>query len=147
MVTETRATLDSLYGSIPSGASDLTYYYELDDTYFTITSSTFIGEVLAPTGIGNIADTQDAEGFGYPQLTPEYIVGADPDLILLADTQCCGQSAATVAERPGWDTMAAVRMGRIVELDDDVASRWGPRIVELVEDFVEVILVATSADA
>ena len=147
LVADTRAALDSLYSSLPDGAADLTYYYELDDTYFTITSSTFIGEVLAPTGVTNIADTQDAEGFGYPQLTPEYIVGADPDLILLADTQCCGQSAVTVGERPGWDTMAAVRMGQIVELDDDVASRWGPRIVELVEDVVDVILAATSADA
>lgn len=146
LIAETEATLDSLYDSLPAEAAELTYYYELDDTYYTITSSTFIGEVLAPTGVGNIADTQDVEGFGYPQLTPEYIVGADPDLILLADTQCCGQSAVTVADRPGWDTMSAVQQGLVVELDDDVASRWGPRIVQLVEDVVDAILMSTSGD-
>ena len=81
----------------------------------------------------NIADPADQDGFGYPQLTAEYIIGSDPDLIYLADTKCCGQSAGTVSDRPGWDAMTAVQKGTIVELDDDVASRWGPRIADLAE--------------
>ena len=62
---------------------------------------------------------------GYPQLSAEYIIEADPDLIFLADTKCCGQSPETVAERPGWDEIAAVTDGGVVPLDDDVASAVG----------------------
>jgi len=45
---------------------------------------------------------------------------------------CCAQSAQTVASRPGWSRVAAVRSGSIVRLDDSIASRWGPRLVNLV---------------
>lgn len=144
LVADTQTDLETLYSSLPVTAADLSYYYEIDDTFYSATSSSFIGELLAPTTLRNIADTQDADGLGYPQLTSEYIVGADPDVIILADTICCGQSADTVAERPGWDTMTAVVKGRIVELDDDVASRWGPRITELVEDLVDAVVANES---
>lgn len=147
LVAETQYRLDAAYGAVPADTADVAYYYELDDTYYSLTSTTFVGELLAPAGMVSIADTEDADGFGFPQLTAEYIVGADPDLILLACTEFCGQSAATVAERPGWDTMTAVSDGRIVELDDDVASRWGPRVVELVEAVVEAITSFVPADA
>ena len=71
----------------------------------------------------------------YPQLSAEYVIKSDPDLIVLADTKCCQQSAQTVAARPGWDAIAAVRNGQVIPMDDDVASRWGPRIV----DFIRII--------
>ena len=57
------------------------------------------------------------------------MVAADPDVIVLTDTICCGQSAATVAARPGWDRISAVRTGSIVRVDDSIAQRWGPRLV------------------
>ena len=115
------------------GDATLTYYYELSETYFSATSSTFIGSLIGQLGLQNIADPADADGaaFGFPQLTAEFIIAADPDLILLADTLCCGQTAAAVAARPGWETMSAVVGGGVVELNDDIASRWGPRIVDL----------------
>ena len=108
----------------------LTYYHELDKSLFTATSKTFIGQLYAQLGLRNIADKADKEGSGYPQLSPEYVIKADPDLIFLADTKCCGQSAKTVAARPGWDQVRAVKHGAVVELDDDLASRWGPRVVD-----------------
>jgi iron complex transport system substrate-binding protein len=92
-------------------------------------------------GLVNIADGADPDGFGYPQLSAEHIVSQNPDLVFLADTKCCGESAATVAARPGWDTMTAIQTGAIVELDDDIASRWGPRVVE----FVAAIAAAIGA--
>ncbi len=119
-----------------------TYYHELDDTLFSVTSSTFIGEVYSLAGLTNAADPADPDGesFGYPQLSAEFLVDADPDLIFLADTKCCGQTAETVSARPGWDALTAVQEGRIFELDDDIASRWGPRVV----DFLRVIVEATA---
>src|SRR4029453_17824795 len=81
----------------------------------------------------NVADAADKEASGYPQLSAEYVVKADPDLIFLADTKCCGQSAKTVAARDGWGDLTAVRTGGVVALDDDVASRWGPRVVDFLK--------------
>jgi cobalamin transport system substrate-binding protein len=107
----------------------LTVYHELDPTLFSATSKTFVGQVYKALGLKNIADAADSAGFGYPQLSAEYVVSADPDLIVLADTVCCGQKASTVAARPGWDRISAVRTGSIVRIDDSIASRWGPRLV------------------
>jgi iron complex transport system substrate-binding protein len=56
-------------------------------------------------------------------------VAANPDVIVLADSICCGQSPSTVAARPGWDRISAVRTGSIVTIHDSIASRWGPRLV------------------
>jgi iron complex transport system substrate-binding protein len=119
----------------------LTYYHELDKNLYTATSKTFIGQLYAQLGLRNIADAADKDGSGYPQLSAEYIVKADPDLIFLADTKCCGQTARTVAARDGWDDLTAVRTGAVVELDDDVASRWGPRVV----DFLKTVAAKVEA--
>jgi iron complex transport system substrate-binding protein len=132
-----RSRIAELAAGAPRFDRPPTYYHELDDTFFSVTSTTFIGGVYELLGLENIADRADPEGTGYPQLSAEYIVQADPELIFLADTVCCDQSAETVAERPGWDRITAVRIGGVVPLDDSIASRWGPRIV----DFLETVAV------
>jgi iron complex transport system substrate-binding protein len=142
LVDSTQAALAAIIARLPSGASELSYYWEVDDTYYSITSATFIGELLAGTSMANIADDADPDGYGYPQLSAEYIVARDPDVILLADVGCCGQSIDTVSERPGWGTMTAVQTGSVIELDDDIASRWGPRITTLLDDVVDGIVEA-----
>ncbi len=133
LVTSIETRIDELISTLPSAAQGLTYYHELDDTLFSVTSSTFIGQLYSLLGLVNIADGSDPDGFGYPQLSAEVIIDADPNFIFLADTVCCGQNLATVAARPGWETLQAVVDGRVVELDDAVASRWGPRVVDLLE--------------
>jgi iron complex transport system substrate-binding protein len=114
-----------------AGRAPLTAYWELDPTYYSVTSNTFIGKLLEFVFVTSIADEAQAEANDYPQLSAEFIVEADPDLIILADTECCQQTAETVAARDGWGGMKAVTNGDVVELSDDVASRWGPRIVDL----------------
>ena len=133
LVADMRAEIAEMIAAAPD-ASELSYYHELDNTLYTVTSSTFIGQVYSLFGLTNVADPADAAGsaWGYPQLSDEYLVDADPDVIFLADTLCCGQSAQTVAARPGWDLLTAVRDGRIVELNDDIVSRWGPRLVDFI---------------
>jgi iron complex transport system substrate-binding protein len=111
----------------------LSVYHELDPTYYSATSQTFIGRIYKLFGLRNIADAADSTASGYPQLSGEYIISQNPGLIVLADTRCCGQSAATVANRPGWSGVAAVRSHRVVGIDDSVASRWGPRVVNFVQ--------------
>jgi cobalamin transport system substrate-binding protein len=138
-----RSDIDELVARVPDFAEPPTYYHELDDTLFTVTSQTFIGELYALAGLQNVADPADPDGAlgGYPQLSPEFLVNADPDFIFLADTECCRQNVDTVAARPGFAGLTAVRTGQVIELSDDVASRWGPRVV----DFLEAIVTATAA--
>ncbi len=121
-------------------AAGKTYYHELDPTFYSVTSSTFIGHLYSLIGMVNIADPADVDGYGYPQLSAEFVIENDPDLIVLADTVCCGVDAAGVAARPGWSSLKAVRNGDVVEADDSVASRWGPRLV----DFLRLIAGAAS---
>jgi iron complex transport system substrate-binding protein len=110
----------------------LTVYHELTPDFYSATSSTFIGRIYKLFGLRNIADAADSSGDGYPQLSAEYILSANPSLIVLADTRCCAQSAVTVAHRPGWSGVTAVRTGSVIGIDDSVASRWGPRVVQFV---------------
>ena len=132
-VTRLRAQLHQITAAAPHHAKPLTYYYELDQTYYSVTSSTFVGQLLALLGMKSIADQASgaAKSGGYPQLSAEYIIKANPDYIILADTLCCHQDAATVAKRPGWSGLAAVKAGHIIGLNDDIASRWGPRVTDL----------------
>ena len=117
----------------------LSVYHELSPDYYSATSRTFIGGIYKLFGLRNIADAADSTGSGYPQLSDEYIVSANPSLIVLADTRCCGQSASSVAKRPGWSGIAAVRTGSVVAVDDSIASRWGPRVVRFVQTIAKVL--------
>ena len=123
LVADMKGEISELVDSLPTPAQGFTYYHELDDTLVSATSATFIGQLYSLLGLVNIADGSDPDGFGYPQLSAEVILEADPDFIFLADTICCGQSGATVAARPGWETLQAVVEGHVIELDDAVASR------------------------
>jgi iron complex transport system substrate-binding protein len=143
------ATMQSEIGEIVAGITKtdppLTYFYELDPTLYTITSNTFVGGVMSSLGLVSIADGVEA-GNDYPQLSAEVLVEKDPDIIFLADTKCCAQSAETVAARDGWAELSAVRTSNIVELDDDIASRWGPRLVDLVRVVADAVAAALAKE-
>jgi iron complex transport system substrate-binding protein len=130
VVHSIRAHLARIVAGVPTTRRHLRVYHELDPTYYSATSSTFIGSVYKLFGFRDIADAAGGTGDGYPQLSAEYIVAKNPQIIVLADTRCCQQSYGTVSARPGWSTIAAVEHHRVVTADDDVASRWGPRIVQ-----------------
>ena len=116
-------------------APDVRIYHELDNTYYTATSNTFIGGIYKSFGVTNIADAAaGADKSGYPQLTAEYLVKSDPQVIFLADAQY-GEGAQMVKSRAGWSEVNAVKNGNIVELPADIPSRWGPRIV----DFYKIV--------
>jgi iron complex transport system substrate-binding protein len=141
LVGQMQADIDVIVAGLPEVDEPLTYYHELDDTFFSVTSSTFIGQLYDLAGLQNIAD--EAEGGVealYPQLSAEFIVDSDPDMIFLADAECCGVTAATLAERPGWAGLTALLTeGGVVELDEDIASRWGPRVVDFLQTIGETV--------
>jgi len=125
-----RADIARIVASVPKPSRTIKVYHELDDTYYSATSATFIGQAYTLLGLQNIADGATAAATDYPQLSAEYIVSSNPDLIVLADTKCCHQDQQTVAARAGWGAIAAVKDGEVIGADDDIASRWGPRIVD-----------------
>jgi iron complex transport system substrate-binding protein len=146
-VSALKQKIQSVIDQVGDAGKGMTYYYELDDTYYSATSDTFIGAVLGELGLKNIADQAKGASSGYPQLSAEYILQANPDLILLADTKCCAQNAVKVANRPGWSDLSAVKDGGVVELDDDVASRWGPRIADLLQQVGDAVQAQAQATA
>lgn len=137
VVAQMQADIEELVSEVPADAEPVTYFHELDPNLYTVTSNTFIGEIYGLAGMTSIADAAGAAGGDYPQLAPEHILTADPDVIFFADGGVGGVVADDIAARPGWDQLTAVQEGRIVEVDPDIASRWGPRIVDHLRIVVE----------
>jgi iron complex transport system substrate-binding protein len=138
VVARMKKRIGELLAKSTRRARGLTVYHELEPDLYSATSKTFIGQIYSKFGLKNIADAADMGGSGYPKLSPEYVVSQSPDIVVLADIRCCGQSPRTVAARPGWSRVSAVRTGTIVRIDDSIASRWGPRVV----DFVRAVAAA-----
>jgi iron complex transport system substrate-binding protein len=131
VVHSMKTRLAAIVRSVPRSRHHLRVYHELDPTYYSATSNTFIGSIYKLFGFRDIADAAGkSAGTAYPQLSGEYVIAQNPQIIVLADTKCCQQTGATVAARPGWNTISAVQHHRVVGANDDVASRWGPRIVQ-----------------
>ena len=130
--------LAAIIRSVPKSRRHLRVFHELSPDYYSATSATFIGRVYKLFGFTNIADAADATHTGYPQLSGEYILSANPQLVVLSDSVCCGQTTGKVAVRPGWQQVAAVRQHRVVAVDDSIASRWGPRLIAFAQTVAAV---------
>jgi len=142
VVADMKEKVHRLVGEVKKQNPPLTYYYELSTApYYTVTSDTFVGSVFSLLGLHDIADQAGVHAAGgYPQISSESIVAARPDLIFLADTgNQGGQTPATVKKRPGWSQVPAVKTGDILALNPDIASRWSPRIVILMQDVVREV--------
>jgi iron complex transport system substrate-binding protein len=141
---EATALTRSMHGDIEAILADLgddptpiTAYYELSDGLDTVGPDTFLGELLGLAGYENIADEAPDAAGGFPTLTNEFVVDADPAVIFVAHSDGTDVDTATIAGRPGWSGIQAVADGRVVALDTDLASRWGPRLVDLLRILVE----------
>lgn len=137
LINQVQDRINAAVASVDGAGEGLTFYHELDSTLYSVTSTTFIGEMYARFGLENVADEGDVDGFGYPQLSGEYLIDRAPDMIFVTD--CCGTTEASFAERPGWSTIPAVANGSIHVVNDDLASRWGPRIAEFAEAIAAAI--------
>ena len=135
LTAELRAEIADALGAAPN--APVRVYHELGDALYSASSSSFIGAVYAAMGAVNIADEADTDGYGYPQLTEEYIVEADPELIVITDQ--VGYTVDDVAARPGWGEVSAVRNGNIVVVNADIASRWGPRLPQFINAVAEAL--------
>jgi iron complex transport system substrate-binding protein len=142
-VADMRKDIDQALADAPD-ADGLTYLHELTPDLYTAAGSTFIGEVYGLFGLENIADDSKVKD-DYPKLSKEYVVDADPDLVFLADGQCCDVTVGDVEERPGWEQVAAVTDDQVHVVNEDVASRWGPRVVDFVQQVSDILAERESA--
>lgn len=128
LVTDLRVEIEEALEAAPQ--EGLRVYHELDENHYAASSHSFIGSVYESLGATNVADKADKQKSGYPQLTEEAIIAADPELIVITDQ--VSYTAEDVANRPGWENVSAVKNGNIVTVDADISSRWGPRLPQLI---------------
>ena len=133
LVRRLKHRVATIIRSVKRTKPPITVYHELDQTFYSASSRTFVGQIYSLLGLRNIADKAPKTA-AYPQLSSEYVVSADPDLIVLADTVCCGQSVKTIEKRPGWSQISAVKDHDVLAVNDTIASEWGPRIVDFLAD-------------
>jgi len=111
--------------SLPPAARKLRVYYEVSTGGYAAGTTSFIGETMARLGLQNIV----APALGpFPRINPEYVVRADPDLIMIG-----ARNAAGLEQRPGWSGMRAIRGQRVCVFtpeESDVLVRPGPRMAE-----------------
>jgi iron complex transport system substrate-binding protein len=139
LVADMQDRIAKVVADLPDGPP-LSVFHELGPDLYTASSDTFIGQIYAELGLANVADeAAEQAGTPYPQVSVEYLLSADPDLVILADNQCCGVTTDQAAERPGWDALTAVQNGGVVVIDEDIASRWGPRVPDFVEAVADAI--------
>lgn len=108
---------------VPAAARGTRVYFEVSSALYAAGESSYIGQLLTSLGAVNVVSAQWGP---FPKLNPEFVVRAQPDLIMLSAAEAEG-----LVRRPGWSQMKAVQRGRICAMppvDYDVLSRPGPRL-------------------
>ena len=119
------ADLTALARALPPSVRQTRVYFEVNRAPFAAGAASFIGESLARLGAQNIVPPELGP---FPQLNPEFVVRANPDLIMVG-----ARDRASLHERPGWGRIRAVREQRLCVFADaelDALVRPGPRLAE-----------------
>lgn len=135
LVAEMQKRIDAVARAV-EGRKKPRVFWELSSDLWTVGPGSFVHDIIVRAGGENIATGQP-----YLQITSEAIISADPEVIILADHPY-GEDAGTVAKRPGWDKITAVKEGRIIELTQeqvDIVSRPGPRVVDALELVAKIL--------
>lgn len=104
--------------------------------YWTYGPGSFGDDLIALAGGINIASNTSSE---YPMVTSEFVIAQDPEVIVYTFGYMTSTTADEIASRPGWDTITAVSTDRIYSIDDNLVSRYGPRIVDGLEQLAETL--------
>jgi iron complex transport system substrate-binding protein len=138
LVDSLKARVEAVDKKIAPLSSRFSVFYELDATDpakpFTAGKGTFITLLIDRAGGYNIASDID----GYPQMSLEQVVAADPAFIILGDARY-GTTPESIAQRPGWENISAVKNGHVLPFNDDLVSRPGPRLVEALEELAKML--------
>lgn len=138
LIDSLKARVAAVDEKIAPLSSRFSVFYELDATDpakpYTAGKGTFITQLIDRAGGYNIASDLD----GYPQLSLEQVVAADPAFIILGDARY-GVSPESIAQRPGWENLSAVKNGNVLPFNDDLVSRPGPRLVDALEELAKLM--------
>jgi cobalamin transport system substrate-binding protein len=138
LIESLKARVAAVDEKIAPISSRFSVFYELDATDpakpFTAGKGTFITQLIDRAGGYNIAS--DIEG--YPQMSLEQVVAADPAFIILGDAKY-GTTLESITQRPGWENLSAVKNGNVVPFNDDLVSRPGPRLVDALEELAKLL--------
>ena len=129
LVASMRSEIETVLASL-APTTGLTYFHEIDPGLATYSPGTLIDSLYGELGLESVVPPSDETTQFLPAAE---LIAADPDVIVLADIDCCAASAAEAANRPGWDALSAIRNGAIAEVPDELARRWGTNIVELMQ--------------
>ena len=110
-------------------------YHEIDPNYYSPSKFSFIGDIYQKLNYKNVANKADISNLGYPKLSPELIISENPDLIVLPGKD--NKYVEKVKLRPGWSYIEAVKKNNFLLTNNDIASRWGPRILNFASILVE----------
>ncbi len=110
-------------------------YHEIDPNYYSPSKFSFIGDIYQKLNYKNVANKADISNLGYPKLSPELIISENPDLIILPGKD--KKYVEKVKSRPGWNYIKAVKNDDFLLTNSDIASRWGPRILNFASILIE----------
>jgi cobalamin transport system substrate-binding protein len=120
--------------SLPAPLRGTTVYFEVNSGPYAASEASFIGELLARIGAANVVPAQLGP---FPKLNPEFVVRADPQVIMISD-----RNAQALKDRPGWDRIRAVRAGRVCMFtpeQGDMLVRPGPRMADAARLMVDCL--------
>ncbi len=124
-----------------AGAPLVTVYMEVGYTPpppFAYGGGSYGDTLITDAGGINIFHNQTANG-GYPEVSSESIIAANPQVIILTGGPQYSGTPASVAQRPGWSVISAVKNHRVYALNPDIVQRPGPRIVEALEEIAKLL--------
>ena len=119
------AAVQAAAQSIPASAKGQRVYFEVSAAPYGASESSFIGETLQRLGARNILPASLGP---FPKINPEFVVRAQPDIIMVGDSNW-----ATMSTRPGWQSLRAMQTQRVCHFkpaESDVLVRAGPRMAE-----------------
>ncbi len=139
LIADLRAREEAVKAALKDISDKPAVYYELDATDpakpYTPGPGTFYNALIEEAGGANIGAILSGE---WAQIGLEALLSMDPDLILLGDAMW-GVTPESVAQRPGWDALTAVKEGRVLPFDDNLIARIGPRQVDGLEALARIL--------
>lgn len=141
LVTSLQKRIDAVKAKV-AGAPKVSVYMEADDTTagkpYVFGGGSFGNELIQDAGGTNIFASNTGGG-GYPQVSDEDIIKANPQVIILTEDPNYGGNPASVYARVGWSGIAAVQAKQVFAIGTDYTQRAGPRLVDGLEKLAAVL--------
>jgi iron complex transport system substrate-binding protein len=139
LIDSIKARYDAVIQKVSAAPEKSTVFYEIDGTDptkpWTAGPGSFVDTMLTLAGGQNVgAGLKDP----FAQISSEELVAQNPDIIVLGDAQY-GVTPESVAQRPGWNVLNAVKNNQIFAFDDNLISRPGPRLIDALEQMAQLL--------